>query len=134
MDIVRLKSCIIILFIGKPPTHLTFYLTSKDDCAIKLNEKLLKHQATIKTDQIETSNSVDKGAITQSNENDRVLTQDSVTLDHGILGLHTCGDLGPILIRLFCQNPSAKFLQSVGCCYMKLQEMFPMSQYLKEQV
>ena len=33
---------------------------------------------------------------------------------YGLLGLHTCGDLGPCLIRLFVESKDAVFLQSVG--------------------
>nr|CAD7568129.1 unnamed protein product [Timema californicum] len=38
----------------------------------------------------------------------------------GIVGLHPCGDLGPILLNLFDRCPSAMFINIVGCCYMKI--------------
>ena len=38
----------------------------------------------------------------------------------GIIGLHTCGDLGPTLIRNFAHVPEIKFLLAIGCCYMKM--------------
>ncbi|XP_073847672.1 methyltransferase-like protein 25B [Musca autumnalis] len=38
----------------------------------------------------------------------------------GIIGLHPCGDLGAILMRMFIKCQQAKFLNFVGCCYMKL--------------
>ena len=38
-----------------------------------------------------------------------------------IVGLHTCGDLGPSSLRLFRQS-TAKALVSVGCCYHWLTE------------
>lgn len=38
----------------------------------------------------------------------------------GMVGLHPCGDLTPILMHLFVQCPNAKFINIVGCCYMKL--------------
>ncbi|KAM7341958.1 methyltransferase-like protein 25B [Cochliomyia hominivorax] len=38
----------------------------------------------------------------------------------GIIGLHPCGDLGAILMRMFLQCKQAKFLNFVGCCYQKL--------------
>ena len=38
----------------------------------------------------------------------------------GVTGLHTCGDLGATLIKLFVQLPQCRYLASVGCCYMKL--------------
>ncbi|CAN7942066.1 unnamed protein product, partial [Ixodes hexagonus] len=37
-----------------------------------------------------------------------------------LVGLHTCGDLGPSIVRLFAQTPAVQALVSVGCCYMKL--------------
>ncbi|XP_068212671.1 uncharacterized protein [Palaemon carinicauda] len=40
--------------------------------------------------------------------------------EHGLLGLHTCGDLGPTLLRIFTNLPSCQAVVSVGCCYMKL--------------
>lgn len=53
---------------------------------------------------------------------------------YGILGLHTCGDLGPTLIKLFANSAkNGAFLQSVGCCYMKMEELYPMSHFLKSQ-
>ncbi|KAG0720629.1 Protein RRNAD1 [Chionoecetes opilio] len=38
----------------------------------------------------------------------------------GLLGLHTCGDLAPTLLRIFTSMPACRALVSVGCCYMKL--------------
>ena len=41
--------------------------------------------------------------------------------DHVLLvGLHTCGDLGPTMLRMFTSSPCIIGLVSVGCCYMKL--------------
>merc|ERR1719430_1304113 len=52
-------------------------------------------------------------------------------LQYNLVGLHTCGDLGPVILNMFAQDPRAATVASVGCCYMKLQEHFPMSSYLK---
>ncbi|XP_006821494.1 methyltransferase-like protein 25B [Saccoglossus kowalevskii] len=35
-------------------------------------------------------------------------------------GLHTCGDLGPTMLRVFTKCLNAKALVSVGCCYSKM--------------
>ncbi|XP_075168374.1 methyltransferase-like protein 25B [Haematobia irritans] len=61
----------------------------------------------------------------------------------GIIGLHPCGDLGPILMRMFLKCDQAKFLNFVGCCYMKMTTQdapspsnvygYPMSEYLREK-
>ena len=46
---------------------------------------------------------------------------DPATHDKFILvGLHTCGDLGPTMFRVFSQCDQMVGLASVGCCYMKL--------------
>jgi len=50
-------------------------------------------------------------------------------LKYGIVGLHTCGDLGPVLLKMFTNDFRASALHSVGCCYMKVQKHFPMSNF-----
>jgi len=52
-------------------------------------------------------------------------------LRYGLVGLHTCGDLGPTILHLFNQDAGAGAVVSVGCCYMRLKEHYPMSRYLK---
>ena len=37
-----------------------------------------------------------------------------------VVGLHTCGDLAPTLLRLFSQSSEVVAVALVGCCYMKL--------------
>ena len=54
---------------------------------------------------------------------DQKLTADNV----GLVGLHTCGDLGPSIIKLFSSSVKASNLQSVGCCYMYIKQTFPLS-------
>ena len=49
----------------------------------------------------------------------------------GLMGLHTCGDLGPTILRLYAETEGASSLQSVGCCYMHLKETFPASLVVK---
>ncbi len=51
--------------------------------------------------------------------------------EFGLVGLHTCGDLGPTMIRLFAECKRVISIQSVGCCYMHLKHDFPLSQSLK---
>lgn len=54
----------------------------------------------------------------------------------GIIGLHPCGDLAPILTNFFLQSSEAKFLNLVGCCYFKITTLdvahkgYPLSSYL----
>ncbi|XP_014666313.1 PREDICTED: protein RRNAD1-like [Priapulus caudatus] len=37
-----------------------------------------------------------------------------------LVGLHTCGDLGPTILKLFTKSDHIKAIVSVGCCYMKI--------------
>lgn len=37
-----------------------------------------------------------------------------------LVGLHTCGDLAPTMLRMFADCHHIAGLVSVGCCYMKL--------------
>ncbi|XP_078041599.1 methyltransferase-like protein 25B isoform X1 [Augochlora pura] len=56
----------------------------------------------------------------------------------GLVGLHPCGDLAPLLLRFYTSKSEAKFICIVGCCYMKLTlkseigqpKGYPLSQYL----
>ncbi|XP_072233734.1 probable methyltransferase-like protein 25 isoform X2 [Leuresthes tenuis] len=64
-----------------------------------------------------------------------------------LVGLHTCGDLGPSTLRMFVAKPELTAVCSVGCCYHLLSEEFdpagqeclhsmcgfPLSQYLRER-
>ncbi|XP_045611979.2 methyltransferase-like protein 25B isoform X1 [Procambarus clarkii] len=38
----------------------------------------------------------------------------------GLLGLHTCGNLAPTMLRIFTNMSTCQAVVSVGCCYMKL--------------
>ncbi|XP_030373449.1 protein RRNAD1 [Scaptodrosophila lebanonensis] len=62
----------------------------------------------------------------------------------GIVGLHPCGDLCAILMRMFKSCKQAKFLNFVGCCYQKLSTSqtqpeaqlhgYPMSELLQNRL
>ena len=58
-----------------------------------------------------------------NNNNDELLR-------YGLVGLHTCGDLAPVLLRMFTQDSAAAMINSLGCCYMKIKQHFPMSQHV----
>ncbi|XP_060536543.1 probable methyltransferase-like protein 25 [Cylas formicarius] len=58
----------------------------------------------------------------------------------GIVGLHTCGNLGPACLEIFHKTQDVQLLCNVGCCYHFLTELtdgdannvkFPMSGFLK---
>lgn len=51
-----------------------------------------------------------------------------------VTGLHTCGDLSPMIFNLFAQSKEVSCVVNVGCCYNALTTSgFPMSNYLKEK-
>ncbi|XP_026738794.1 protein RRNAD1 isoform X1 [Trichoplusia ni] len=57
--------------------------------------------------------------------------------NYGLIGLHPCGDLGPLLLKHFVETDHIKFLCVVGCCYMKLScgdkgQGYPMSDYVRQ--
>ena len=52
------------------------------------------------------------------------------SLLYGLVGLHTCGDLAPVILKMFVQDSSSRMLTSLGCCYMKIKQHFPMSRYV----
>jgi len=87
-----------------PPVHVTSWLSPDMD--------LQTFQKTLKT---------------------RFCMEDYEKLEYGIVGLHTCGDLASMLLKLFASSKDALMLQSVGCCYMKITQHFPMSQFVKCQ-
>ncbi|CAH0727599.1 unnamed protein product, partial [Brenthis ino] len=55
--------------------------------------------------------------------------------NYGLIGLHPCGDLGPLLIKHFLSSEKVRFICVVGCCYMKLSNNcgYPLSQYAKSK-
>lgn len=58
---------------------------------------------------------------------------DGEDFSFGLVGLHPCGDLTIILTRFFLQSNNVRFLNIVGCCYMKLStSCHPVSRYLKQ--
>ncbi|KAI8640587.1 methyltransferase domain-containing protein [Parasitella parasitica] len=51
-----------------------------------------------------------------------------------VTGLHTCGDLSPMIFNLFAKSREVSCVVNVGCCYNALTATgFPMSEYLKEK-
>ena len=40
----------------------------------------------------------------------------------GVVGLHTCGDLASTALRVFAQEPRARVMCMVGCCYHHITE------------
>ncbi|XP_026669148.1 protein RRNAD1 isoform X2 [Ceratina calcarata] len=91
------------------------------------------------TAKLESSNLVESELVSQLKE----LFQKEFDLseeetEFGLVGLHPCGDLAPILLQLYSSRNEAKFICIVGCCYMKLTinsqisklKGYPLSKYL----
>ncbi|CAK1602422.1 unnamed protein product [Parnassius mnemosyne] len=61
---------------------------------------------------------------------------DNIT-EYGLIGLHPCGDLAPLLLKHFVNCSKVKYICVVGCCYMKLTcdsepYGYPMSAHVKK--
>ncbi|KOC66940.1 Protein RRNAD1 [Habropoda laboriosa] len=91
------------------------------------------------TAKLESSNLVESELASQLEE----LFQNEFDLSgtetkFGLIGLHPCGDLAQILLKLYSSRSEAKFICIVGCCYMKLTLQsevsgligYPLSKYL----
>ncbi|KAI7900480.1 methyltransferase domain-containing protein [Cokeromyces recurvatus] len=51
-----------------------------------------------------------------------------------VTGLHTCGDLSPLIFNLFAKSKEVSCVVNVGCCYNALTSTgFPMSNFLKKK-
>ena len=77
------------------------------------------------TAKLEPSNLVESELIRQLKElfkNEFDLSETET--EFGLIGLHPCGDLAPILLKLYSSRKEAKFICIVGCCYMKLTIQF----------
>lgn len=73
--------------------------------------------------KLEPENLVESKLVSQLQE----LFQNKFNLNEikfGLVGLHPCGDLAPILLKLYSSRDEAKFICIVGCCYMKLTIQF----------
>ncbi|XP_029040773.2 methyltransferase-like protein 25B isoform X3 [Osmia bicornis bicornis] len=89
--------------------------------------------------KLEPSNLVESKLVSQLQElfqNKFILNEAEIKF--GLVGLHPCGDLAPILLKLYSSRDEAKFICIVGCCYMKLTihseisglKGYPLSKYL----
>ena len=50
------------------------------------------------------------------------------SLHYGFVGLHTCRDLALVFLRM--SDPSSLMINSLGCCYMKIIQHWPMSRHV----
>ncbi|XP_047984547.1 methyltransferase-like protein 25B isoform X2 [Leguminivora glycinivorella] len=73
--------------------------------------------------------------LTSNNQLHQLKLPDSMKT-YGLVGLHPCGDLGPLLIKHFINCKQVKYICVVGCCFMKLtcegkECGYPLSEYAK---
>nr|XP_023012369.1 protein RRNAD1 [Leptinotarsa decemlineata] len=63
----------------------------------------------------------------------------SSDLRFGIVGLHPCGDLGSLLLKLYSDCSNITFINMASCCYMRMTlepapfSSFPMSKYCSDE-
>ncbi|KAI8340720.1 methyltransferase domain-containing protein [Chlamydoabsidia padenii] len=102
-----------------------------DNMAIK-GFKDKQHMIHHVTDLFTSENAADiLASLQQSRHND-------ATMSWLICGLHACGDLSSMMLRLFTQRPEIQALVNVGCCYHFLTHHqgdtpgFPMSSSLRD--
>lgn len=106
--------------------------------ALRFDQKALKSLANNSTEQEQLPNLKHvTEKITSENISDVIArwspdsTEDKKWL---VTGLHTCGDLSPMILNLFAECQEVSCVVNVGCCYNALTATgFPMSQYLKEK-
>uniref|UniRef100_A0AC35TWL9 Methyltranfer_dom domain-containing protein n=1 Tax=Rhabditophanes sp. KR3021 TaxID=114890 RepID=A0AC35TWL9_9BILA len=113
--------------VGHLSRLLAYFMAGKDiqTSTIEGNEKFV--ETSLKLDQKfqkkldflnEGCNLPSRTAAYISNDKDFVETQYGP--NKLLLGLHTCGDFAPTILRYFKKCPDAKILVNLGCCYHKL--------------
>jgi hypothetical protein len=107
-----------------------------DDMAIKgFRDK--QHMIHHVTDLFTPENAADILASLQTRHNTDDDTTTTKAVPWLICGLHACGDLSSMMLRLFTQRPEIQALVNVGCCYHFLTHHegdtpgFPMSSSLE---
>lgn len=89
--------------------------------AVKLDHQLEEACKRLEVTNISTPKHI---TVTLSPDTDNLKelidSKTSKTSSIGLIGLHTCGDLGPTLVRNFVIEPEIKFILAIGCCYMKM--------------
>jgi len=91
-------------------TSLTKHLP---DLPIYLPQHVSAKLENINSDQTEIIRRIQEIFVDEFNLNEK-------KCGFGIVGLHPCGDLAAVLLRLYVSRREARFICIVGCCYMKL--------------
>ena len=64
-----------------------------------------------------------------------IVDSEEESVRFGLIGLHCCGDLTPIMIKLFLTFEELKMISVVSCCYHKMSsDSYPLSEQLIEVV
>jgi hypothetical protein len=91
-------------------TSLTKHLP---DLPMYLPQHVSAKLENVKSDQTEIIRRIQETFVNEFNLNEG-------KCGFGIVGLHPCGDLATVLLRLYVSRREARFICIVGCCYMKL--------------
>ncbi|XP_078612110.1 methyltransferase-like protein 25B [Branchiostoma floridae x Branchiostoma japonicum] len=77
----------------------------------------------IRTSEEASANCCASGSNTDPTQAEKVVDEGDAPCDRkafSMVGLHTCGDLAPTMLRVFTRCNDIRALASVGCCYMKM--------------
>jgi hypothetical protein len=99
---------------NKPLNHGTKTASNSSE---ERDNKLLKTLTQFVTSDSNLTTSIKDNFITTATNSDA-----DQELSFGLVGLHTCGNLGVASLRLFISNENAKFMCNVPCCYHLLDE------------
>lgn len=133
--ISRAMNCPTVVDVGAGVGHLSRYLSfghglelvclegegGLGSSAAKLDAQLLEAHSRLGYDKISIPKHITQRILPSTNLSHILsnhLEEEKQAI--GLVGLHTCGDLGPTMIRNFAQNNSVSFILGVGCCYMKM--------------
>ncbi|CAL8110209.1 unnamed protein product [Orchesella dallaii] len=104
---------------------------SVEDYVASLQKDMPSEEKNLKavTEMITTKTDLQNLVTTNFAEGD---ADDGTSVKYGIVGLHTCGNLGANILKLFLHNENANFICVVPCCYNLVREdenLFPESIY-----
>lgn len=131
----RLINCETVVDIGAGVGHLSRFLSygygldliclecqeKLGEAAIKLDSQLEEACKRLNIVEFSTPRHITVKLSPDTNNLKEIIDSHTVkTPAVGLIGLHTCGDLGPTLIRNFTIEPEIKFILAIGCCYMKM--------------
>lgn len=101
-----------------------------------LNKRNIKHKSTFRTVHINKKISTE---LIKTEFLNLVIQAFKKNIKFGLVGLHPCGDLGTLLLKLYTHCPNIVYINIASCCYMKItlepldEAYFPLSQFCKNK-